>query len=320
MGAFDDKGLSFDKAIGKDGQEIAQNITWRTNRDGTGGRFVYVDGRFPPAHFDVDNKDEWEKAIRHLKNHAVGHAAIGKLLALAMDKKARTMLQRVVESSDQLRNSLGDLGFKHHSALQQLVDADKDVVSLRDGTADDDTRARVCEAFRQSAMADPLKRSRKAQSKHGWLRRQLKVIEDRDVINMPNGDQFHFMYVCTACYYVRKPLLSADGVPYTKEQLEQCNLIMSSGLWEEGSCNPETMEGEGGWRCLVSYWKIEVKAAAGCQVCSTILSDIAKANATMDAHDVRTPNYDVTTWPTIGCGAPFRNKTKSGKTRKARGR
>ena len=257
----------------------------------------------------------WEKAITHLKNHDVGDAAIGKLLALAMGKKATTMLHKVVESSDLLRNSLGDLGFTHYSALQKLVEADKDVVSLRDGTADADTRARVCEAFRQSAIADPLKRSKKAQWKHSWLRRQLKVIEDRDIIIMPNGDQFHFMYVCTACYNVRIPLLSPDGIPYTKEQLTQCNLIMSSGLWEEVYYDPETMEGEGGWRCLVSYWKIEVRASAECQVCSTILSDIAKANATTDANGVKKPNYDVTTWPPIGCGAPFRNKTKSGKKR-----
>ena len=108
------------------------------------------------------------------------------------------MLQRAVGNSDQLKNALGDLGFEHNSALQKIVDMDKDVLSIRNGTADDATKARVRETFRQSAIADPLRRKKQAQANYRWHSRQLKAIEDRDIINMANGDQFHFMSCMSA--------------------------------------------------------------------------------------------------------------------------
>ena len=77
------------------------------------------------------------------------------------------------------------------------------------------------------------------------------------------------------------------------------------------------MIGGGGWKCLVSFFKIEVKASAGCAVCSKILANIAHENGYDDEQGNRVPNFDVTTWPSIGCGAPFKSRTKSGKRRMA---
>lgn len=66
-----------------------------------------------------------------------------------------------------------------------------------------------------------------------------------------------------------------------------------------------------------SFFKIEVKASAGCAVCSKILANIAHENGYDDEQGNRVPNFDVTTWHSIGCGALFKSRTKSGKRRMA---
>ena len=245
-------------------------------------------------------REERDKAVALLAENDVAHAAIGKLLELVQHKQAATMIQRLVEDSDQLKGALGDLGFEHYSALQKLVDQDPDIRSIREGTADIATKKRVSKAFRQAAIADPLRRSSTAQTKHRRYRRLLKVIEDRDIIYLPNGDQLHVMYVCASCHFQRVRKCTPDWKLLTREELIQCNMIMPSGFWEESWYDDETMEGGGGWRCIVSYYKIEVKAAAGCTVCSKIIENIAKANGTTDQQGKRLRNYDVTTWPPIG--------------------
>ena len=127
-------------------------------------------------HLDTQ-REEWDEAIALLAQNDVGDATIGKLLELVQHKQAATMIQRIIENSDQLKGALADIGFEHYSALQRLVDADSDVSSIRNGTADAATKERVKETFRQAAIADPLKRSGTAQVEHQKYKRLLKVIE-----------------------------------------------------------------------------------------------------------------------------------------------
>ena len=139
MGAFTDKEVSFYMALGKNGEEIARHITWHENPEGGGGRIVYDDGNFPPVYLDTE-REEWDEAVELLAKNDVGTATIGRLLELVHHKQATTMIQRLVENSDQLKGALADLGFERYSVLQQLVDADPDVSSIRNGTADAATK------------------------------------------------------------------------------------------------------------------------------------------------------------------------------------
>ena len=50
------------------------------------------------------------------------------------------MIQKLIENCPQLVKALGELGFEHYSALQQIVDQDKDLTSIRQGVADDAVR------------------------------------------------------------------------------------------------------------------------------------------------------------------------------------
>ena len=91
-------------------------------------------------------------------------------------------------------------------------------------------------------------------------------------------------------------------------------MTLLAWFWDEVRFDKATLQREGGWRGRVSFLKIFAKATVGCETCCKTFRELAKENG---HHDGIKWQYigGYTTWSPMGCGCPFRNKTKAGKNR-----
>ena len=82
---------------------------------------------------------------------------------------------------------------------------------------------------------------RKGEEEVRRMSRKYKAFEHCDIVCEKEGDKTMFVYVCTSVHENEKP----------------CNMSMFY--------NPPTLAGSGGWKCTVSFAKVRVKAACGCE-------------------------------------------------------